>query len=1153
MKTHRGWTMSLMFLALLLSAATSLSAQGVNKMTMTTLRNGSASKNWSTDTTSGQLFGSSVAQVVGYYPTGRTDYPYQRMVIKISNFTGKGTYTDGQLSASYFEDLFSSGIVPTSFKNGTVVVTAYTANPFSIEATFNMSLTSNAPPPASSFSTAILNGVVKVNSINNLVVTAEAAASNQAKPVKAVQGDKVKWTLYVKDKDDNPISGADIYESNQILASTDKLVGSTNDSGSYTYQFKVPDDYESGTFPVRFVAKKDKFVDSDPFKVMVKIDTKRYYYYKCAGLPIYIFDAGEGKVWKGKEGETTISSTSTVVINSFLYFDGSVVIDTADGKETFSGTGRLYVPNVQLPNSGGAKDYTLFQGQTPVLSLSCTALFDKGLENISSWLSKAMDVDLKITKMRFTNQDEVATGITLEGKMSAGEKQLGQCNEKEAQYGVTLDGGMTLTTAGLQDLKFAIKDFGMGPGACLKNCGFTYTSNPVETFVFSGDYTSKAFGGIACDLTWKNKFQQDPITFGIKVTKTLATCKPIPDTPLCLKSVSFNGSCSDKLQLIKFGVDATVVSDEQLLKDKFNFNIPVIEQLAEIVGSGTYEAPFKVTLSGTANLFKVPSIGGTKRPWQITGTNSITLDVSSNTLTIAGKATIGHLGGTASFLSTDENTTLNWTSGLDITDQSSGSMSLPDLSDDLKKKPFVKNILKYLPTLPAELGSAAYRLHNTNLRANIDLSKNSIPQIKALGSAHLIVNLAPSSFWDAFDFGKGSVPLVQIIHPKGGGPDIQSIAEGTQPAKAVQYFDADATMQKVICFISSTGTVPASSLKSPNGTSYTGTSTDSSVVMYGSDDNSQTMWVVNNPAVGRWAINITNPTVNDSVDIFSDEAPNPFAISASTTGRTLNVTWDGSKEDATSMVEIYLDAQDHGTKGLYFGQVPAKDGHFSRTLSDSLTLCSYYVYGTVIRPNDFVTSYASGSISTGKTILAAPQNIVANSDQFGNTILSWTRSGDPATAGYFIYLRDQNGVDSLITSYASDITSASFQIDNPEGKSIVMQSFDETGFKGCPASAMAITVDVQDNFFAPADNRISLIPNPSNTQTTIRLNDASESPARVDIVDMLGQTIASYSMHGQRGSAQEITVDCSSIATGSYLVLVHNAQQRFSTIMKVVH
>ncbi len=1128
--------------------------EGTNKMTFTTIRNGSATKDWTTDTSSAQLFGSNVLEIDGYFPTGRTDIPYQRLVIKISGFTGKGDYADGQLSASYFEDLFQSKIYKTSFINGTVNIKTYAAQPLSVSATFNFSFTSNPPPPTNSFSTAVINGKVEVNVSNKLIVSAEPLANDKTKPVKGTQGSKVKFKLFVKDKDDSPVAGADIYETSRILGTTDVKVGTTDASGTYQHVFKVPEDQEPDLYPLKYTAKKDKFVDSDPFTVNVKIASSRYYYYKCAGLPIYIFDAGEGKIWKGEDGKKTISSTGTTLINSFLAFDGTVTIDTSEGAEKFTGSGRLYIPNVESPSSNSSKEYDLFKGSTPALELSCTNLFDKGLENISSWLSKVMDVDLKITKMRFTNQDEVATGVTLEGKLSAGEKQLGQCNDKDAQYGVTLEGGITITTAGLKDLKFALKDVGMGPGACLKECGFTYTDNPVSTVVFTGNYTSKTFGGIQADLSWKNKFEKNPITFGLKVTKTLATCKPIPETPLCLKSVTFDGSCSDRLELIKFGVGATIVSDEQILKDKYNFTIPGLEQLAELTGSGTYEAPFKLTLTGTTNLLKIPDIGGKARPWQITATETKTLDVSTNTFSITGDWKMGHLGGIASFLESNSKLVIDWTSGFDITSQASGKMTLPELSDDLKKKPFVKNILKYLPTLPAELGAADYRLHNAYIRANIDLRKNAIPQIREMGGAHVIVNMGASSLWDCFDFGSGYVPLVGKSSGSANNT-IQSVQAGSQAAKASQSFDVVSSMQKVLCFLSSNGVAPASSMVDPDGKTFTTTSTDSSVVMYDCADHSQTMWALRSPKIGRWTLLVVNPKSTDSVDVYQEQAPRAFAVNTTVQNRQLKATWDGSAEDASATVELYLDTDNKGTDGVLIGEANAKTGSFNYTLSDTLSECSYFLYATVIRPNDFATAYAPTEFSTSKSILAPPQNILANANQMGHTSLSWSESPDPNTAGYFIFVRDLAGNDSLYAAYASDITSTTLQIDQPIGKSILMQSFDENGFKGCRANAQTITVGVEDDFLGgtAGESPLSIVPNPGSGFCSLRLVGARSSIDHVELFDVLGQRVKQFSLRAVSENLLEAQFSVADLPSGNYMVQVQDGNIRFNTLLNVVH
>ncbi|MBL0322987.1 MAG: hypothetical protein IPP80_11560 [Ignavibacteria bacterium] len=372
-----------------------------------------------------------------------------------------------------------------------------------------------------------------------------------------------------------------------------------------------------GNYVISVVAEKTDLRKSDTTKVTVYWGN-RIWNYKCAGINVLEFDAGEGREWKPEtEGSSTLKSNGPVTIGGVIKVDGAVSINTTAGQNRVfieNGT-RIVIPNVRF-SASETSDLLLTNivdgGILPLPDCDGIIKFAAGLA--AKKLNKKMPggVELTLEEFKIINRAD-AKGISIKGKITVAQAKVG-CDAvadsaggfevpDDARQGLAI--GVTVTTAGWESLSFEAEAIALTHSVCMNQ--FAVNADFVnEIYSLAGKFTFPVKGS-EISLGGGVLFKNNPSNPDKKLhfdslvaTLELGECKPIPQTPLCFKALSLSTSGWSNPNANGRAVRAAVTlnSIEQVILDRARwietlFGEPTI---CELEGTVEYRHPLIFTV-----------------------------------------------------------------------------------------------------------------------------------------------------------------------------------------------------------------------------------------------------------------------------------------------------------------------------------------------------------------------------------------------------------------------------------------------------------------------------------------------------------------------------------------------------------------------------
>ncbi|MBK9250236.1 MAG: hypothetical protein IPM69_19540 [Ignavibacteria bacterium] len=241
-----------------LAFLTPAQAQKSTLMTFTSIKGAGAKKDWVADTCYASMSAQKTLMITGLYPTGRTDFPYQQMVITVRNFTTLSSITTYQISDAYLEDIFTRNGKPTLVKTTMVKATQqayivdYDQEKGLLKGTFFFKMTSH-PTTAGD-----LDFVTDVT-VGKFEARIESGITLEAAPTKTVQindGNKVNYKIYAKNIFGQAVTGADVHVTDELAKTKDVKVGVTTSAGEYVYTVDIPKKTNAKQYKVSYQVKK---------------------------------------------------------------------------------------------------------------------------------------------------------------------------------------------------------------------------------------------------------------------------------------------------------------------------------------------------------------------------------------------------------------------------------------------------------------------------------------------------------------------------------------------------------------------------------------------------------------------------------------------------------------------------------------------------------------------------------------------------------------------------------------------------------------------------------------------------------------------------------------------------------------------------------
>ncbi len=1090
--------------------------------------------------------------------------PTRRLQITIPNFTGVKNYNPVSGSTTYWEN-FSTTEKCACFDHmvNDVNITKYDSVKKEISGTFNWKCVSNVSGTEINY--RIRNGIFDVGAPK----IALELNPKDSLVLKTVQADTTLRITITAKLGTTPVEGASIFVNNKLEENgpTFTLAGRTDAAGVLNYNFPFKKNTPEGNYEISFYAEKTDVRKSDTSKVTV-FWGNRYWHYKCAGINVLEFDAGEGKEWKPEsQGSAIITTGGPVMINGVIRVEGPLRINTTAGQVRIMpnpGT-RIVMPDVQFaPDDRGDLELTNVFDPGLIPLPDCDGIISLALDPASQALTKKLTkklpggIELSLKSLKIINRAD-AKGIDMKGKITLGQARAGCDSPVDTSGGFDLSlgerigvsVGVAITTAGWEKLSIDAENIALTHALC------------VNEFSVNADFVNRVYS-LAGKLTFPVKgrdislggsvlFKNNPsnpdnkLHFdSLSASLDIGDCKPVPQTPLCFKALSFStsGWSSATAAGRAVRVSATFNSLEQIILAKSAwvkqyFDAP---EIFEFEATGEYRHPLIFSLTGVARALKLPKLSKSK-PWQYESGTTIQADLNRS-VGLYGEIKFGHLGLDDYFLSGTGGINFSWTPTLSLSCAGSYTVRIPAPGPDVLRLPVAGPILRFMSLsgfIPQTFGTGSVNAlvsedDGFRITASVDVRQHPIAYIRHFGRLSLDVQykdtLSVTSKADTL----GSIRVTR--------KDIEDAQGAAQPLHTIAV---DGTVERVFVLISGANTAPVSRITSPSGTTYDGTSADSSVILFATPGNEMTSWTIVSPEEGDWTLALDSPAEGDEVDILVNRKATPFEVRATQNGRTVTVEWDPTAHSSQSDdVRIFVDIDNRGFDGSYVGKAFESTGSYSFEMPTDMTECSYRVYATrFVSGQPLISAYANEPISTPGTGVPQPAEVRATSNLLGRTVVSWRMEPGSAVNGFLVNVRNEDGTDSLYARAYAEDRSVELTIENHTTKRISITAFDRQGARGCATEALEITTGVDDADYTGfvrggSGLEVRLAPNPTSgyTEIGLRVDVAQSSTAHIHVTDLLGCTVALFEATASAHGWSNVYWDATTAQPGSYLVRV---------------
>lgn len=964
-----------------------------------------------------------------------------------------------------------------------------------------------------------------------------------------------------------PLGGATIFVNNKIETPTEFFdqKNTTGEDGTTTYEVKIKKDTPPGDYLIRLYGDKSPFTARDTAFVMIRYG-KRFFDFKCGGLSVLRFDAGEGKEWKPvATGSPIVKSDGPVKIGGVIVVNGAVRINTTAGAErVFIDGGKVVIPDIGNDGNGGKEDLDLSNYFPDVFPLpDCSGIIQLAIDSTkgpggAKKLSKKLPggTTIELTKFGFIERSD-AKGISIEGKISLMNSRAG-CDPA-----LDTTGGFTVTEPSNQSLTIGADittgaPYGFEKLAVKAEAISLTSALCIKEIAVNADFLNKIYllGGKIEFPVKKNKlalggavqFRTNPANptdkmalDSINLSATLADPFRIGTTPLGFKSLTLatGGLSLPTFDGSTYKATVLVQSLEQIIMNEFPKLQSAFGKLAliEIEGSCEYKHPAIITGTITTRALKLPKISTTK-PWQAEGVNSVRFDYNSS-LVASGSIKLGHLGGPDYLLNGSGSLTAQWFPTTGISGTITGQVGLPSPGPDILKLQYIGSILRFMRLsglIPQQLGTGTATVglnDNTGftISASADVSQNPVDLIRDFGRLNILFNVKDTV---SFSLIHDTVPVNR------GGIIGKTIPEVQDAAQATNQIVVDEDVERVFIVVSGATNAPASHLVDPSGTRIDTTSASGAVKKYSTPGGEMTMWTLINPIVGIWQVNIPEVRATDEIEITANRKVKAFAITAEQVDSNVTVRWQPVGNTDNDIVQVFVDSDSIGADGIFLGQASATSGLFQGVLSADFKGCSYKIYATRIAGSQPITNSYASAVIAGRTVVPSPLEVTAVSTESGKTTISWRMPAGTAVQAFQIFVKNADGSDTLIASAFTEDRFVVVQIDDHTSKRIAIVAINADGDLSCKTEAVGIVTSVEDNQvqFAANSQNILVVPNPTNNFTTIRFISENATTADVEIVNTVGQLVMSTTNIQLAGGWNTVEWNASGMVPGTYFVRI---------------
>ncbi|WP_158862014.1 leucine-rich repeat domain-containing protein [Maribellus comscasis] len=827
---------------------------------------------------------------------------------------------------------------------------------------------------------------------------------------------------------------------------------------------------------------------------------------RCWETGALTFCLSSGK-WEKASGNNKIKATDILSINDFLYFDGTITIDTSALE--IDANGEFYVDNIPLPGGNTGK-YSLAVGNYNLKLLGENGQITNFLNSNLEQSAELFGIGLKIDMLTLVNEKD-KTGLSIGCSMKV-PGILGGCGTVEKKETEIKLSDLEITSAGITLGGVAVKDMGLlADGFCLKNLELSYNSK--KNILNAGMMLGLPFGdvgggfkieeGLVDSIGWHIESNVAPFVIGTTTVGIKGFFGHVSSITKPAMEVELGGIFSD------------ILSDD----------------LYRCTLSGTMVWPATIGFKGTGQFMRPID---NSLPFQLQGNTSVAWDVPNSVFKI-------ELGG--KFGTLDEKTWLMTGQGnfniyfketpSVLSGKMNGTMTLPKLSDNA---PF--NWLNSMFDFPVNV-SASDRFIYGN-------SKVAYGEATFKSDSH-----GPYTLKYVIDLTKDIDDEEYLYFKISSGKTKSAIISeksASTNATITKTFDVPENTELGIIEIKSTIEAPVSTLTSPLGISYTETLSNDSIIYTSSTDNKEAFWTLIDATPGTWTINLENPNTEDTIITYFQLKEQEFKFSVNQNGDEVTVTWNTEEIDEGQQVCVLLDNDKADFNGFKIKEADAGLGTLNFTLDENTPDCSYYVYVQLIDEFTVNEKYADEPVYNSLASLSPPDKFSASyNTQTDEVEFSWEQASSSDVAGYILTITDEYGNDSVYAVLNSVQTNISLYIEDHENKTGKIESYNNDGKIGCPSELSSLVTSAES---IPKnnkpDNKLNVYPNPTTGKCTVRYYVSTPTNCEIMLFDINGRKIKHQLSGFQTEGYHQFELDYNDLPNGIYIIKYVSNLESFS-------
>lgn len=839
-------------------------------------------------------------------------------------------------------------------------------------------------------------------------------------------------------------------------------------------------------------------------------DTKNCW--QSGQLTFCIYD-GE---WEIENGTSKITTTKIVSINDFLFFDGTMTIDTLNLE--VASNGEFYVDNIPLAGGSFGK-YTLLKGKQ---NLTLMGSEGKIMDFVNTGLSKTASLfgaQLSIYDLQFfSRQDTFGMKVGCSAHIPWVSESCGTPGIYTPGTDLTLK-NLEITNKGIMSLGFEAENIGLfKAGYCLNR--ITYEHDWKNNILIAGGDISLPF---IADVSGGYKLENGKID---SVAWSVEGGDMLPTSPTGLGTLGVSGFYGHIS-----GLNQPGEFDPVNLDIMFGgiFSDITSDKWYRITADGRTIWPKLFEFSGTGKLLKPME----ELPYQIQGDIIAAYDVPNKVLKIDYNG---------SFLTVDEQywlatgrggyTVNHSNSETEVEGYFSGDITLPEISSYW---PFNWFNSKTFGTYMNVFNENLKMVHGLLYYYPIPTETSDAMLVKMA----FIINTEKEFYESGYiRFPEDSrVDIAVDVETKSGQID-NNVTEITVPENS----------EFGVIEIKSNTKASVSFISSPSGKIFSETSIEDRIIYSETEDKKTSFWSMLGPEPGDWHITLKNPQNNDLIISHFQLKSKDFNFSMNQSGDSINLEWDIAQVDSGQVINFMFDDDNSGFDGFKVVSADASLGSVSFTLDDNYPDCNYYLYAQLYNEMRVTEVYADDIIENHLSTLAPPENFsFAHNPQSGKIDFSWNPSPSEQVTGYILSIIDSSGKDSVYAVVSSENENISLFVENYEDKFATIESYNQDWKIGCAATLPSLVTAVNEiNSIEEPSEKLKVYPNPTSGNCTIRYFVSESSECQIMVFDINGRRIAHPIVGFQTAGFHQVDFEYKDIPNGIYLIKFVNNQESFT-------